>query len=232
MNLNLGRDRCCTLPFKRDIIGPQGPQGNFGPIGGIGHTGNFGALGPQGATGLCYRGYKGNPGLVGAQGGITGTQGAPGPPGTTGPNGSTGINFYFNIAGATSYNSSPVNLTSFGTPNPSNQIYLGQTGFAVKWSVFETWSDPSTNFGVVLNNGVTNHYPKVYTSNPSGSTAYAVLNYNGNNTLGSGNDILDLTSVGATTYSINLYQYTNFGTVNINAGATANFSISFIPTNL
>ena len=57
MNLNLGRDRCCTLPFKRDIIGPQGPQGNFGPIGGIGHTGNFGALGPQGATGLCYRGY-------------------------------------------------------------------------------------------------------------------------------------------------------------------------------
>jgi hypothetical protein len=229
----LGKDRCCRLPVKKDIIGPQGAQGNYGPIGEIGLTGNFGPLGPQGATGLCYRGYKGPQGLPGAQGGSTGSQGAPGPAGTTGPNGATGINFYFNIAGATSYNSSPVNLTSFGTPIPGNQIYLGANYYSIKWSVFETWSDPYNNFGVVLNNGNNNYYPEVYTSYPSGSTAYAILNNNGFNTLGSGNDILDLTSVGgATTYSINLYQYTNYGPVNINAGETANFSIAFVPTNL
>jgi hypothetical protein len=57
MNLNLGSNRCCNLPFKKDIIGSQGPQGYFGPIGIIGSTGYTGVTGSQGSTGPPGQGY-------------------------------------------------------------------------------------------------------------------------------------------------------------------------------
>jgi hypothetical protein len=229
----LGKDRCCRLPVKKDIIGPQGAQGNNGPIGEIGLTGNFGPLGPQGATGLCYRGYKGPPGLVGAPGGSTGSQGAPGPAGTTGPNGATGINFSFTTNGSTSYSSSFIDLTSLGSPYPNNSIYLPNNNYAINWSIYESWLDPTGNFAVGFNDGATSYYPYVFTANyPSNlgiTSSPAVLNINNSKTFCSGNDYIAFP--GSTAYNIELIQSTNSVTpITIPSDSTVNFSITFVPT--
>jgi hypothetical protein len=228
MYLSIGNNRCCDIIRKKDIIGPQGAQGNYGPIGEIGLTGPTGFTGPQGNTGLCYRGYKGNDGLAGPQGGLTGPQGSIGPIGPTGPGGSTGISFSITTTGSTSY-TSYFDLTGLpGNSGPYN-INLSANDYAISWSIYESWYDPSNNFAVRFNDG-TYIYPYVFsTTLNSTQNSPAVLNTNNSSiTFGSGNDLFS--SSGITSYSVELIQSTNNITgVTIPSGSSINFSITFTP---
>lgn len=222
MNLNLGRDRCCTFPFKRDINGPQGDQGNFGQLGEIGLTGPTGATGFQGATGLCYRGYKGPQGAIGKPGGLVGPIGAIGPSGPIVPkSNSINSNFSFITNDLAFYDSIPVDLTSFAISSFNNTITPKlTTTYSINWSFFGSWTDSNSNFAIRLNNGTTS-YPNVFTIN----TPY-VLNTNGNNLYGIGNDLINLTN---TTYTIELIQWTtSVNTIDI-SNQIINFSITLIP---
>jgi len=232
MNLNLGRDRCCTLPFKRDIIGSQGDQGNFGQLGEIGLTGSTGATGFQGATGLCYRGYKGPQGARGNQGGPTGPQGAIGPVGTTGPGESSSLNFSFTTQELTTYYSDYTDLTAFPGASPSYNIYLSNNTYAISWSIYESWSDPYCNFAVRFKDSFNNyHYPYVFRANFPDPPGYlntpCVLNTDSSKTFGSGNDLFISTI--NTNYSIELIQKTNGSRIFIPSDSTVNFSITFVP---
>jgi len=222
MNLNLGRDRCCTLPFKRDIIGSQGDQGNFGQLGEIGLTGPTGATGFQGATGLCYRGYKGPQGPRGNPGGLIGPRGAIGPAGLTVPDSnSININFSFITIDLASYDSIPVDLTSFAISSVNNVLTPTiATTYSIKWSFFGSWTDSNSNFAVRFNNGTTS-YPNVFTI-----VTPSVLDTNGTNLYGIGNDIINLTN---TTYTIELIKWTTSGNSIDLSNQIINFSITLIP---
>jgi hypothetical protein len=222
MNLNLGRDRCCTLPFKRDINGPQGSQGNFGQLGEIGLTGSTGVTGPQGATGLCYRGYRGPQGPRGNPGGLIGPLGAVGPAGLTVPSSnSININFSFITIDLASYDSIPVDLTSFAISPINNTITPPlATTYSINWSFFGSWTDSNSNFAVRFNNG-TSSYPNVFTN-----ITPCVLYTNGTNLYGIGNDIINLTN---TTYTIELIKWTTSGNTIDVSNQIINFSITLNP---
>jgi len=231
MNLNLGRDRCCTLPVKRDINGPQGSQGNFGQLGEIGLTGSTGVTGFTGATGLCYRGYKGPQGLQGYQGGPTGPQGAIGPTGSIVPStNSINCNFSFTTNESASYDLNPVDLTNFATSPISNTITpILATNYSINWTIFESWTDPNTNFAVRFNNGAYS-YPIIFSADYPISSGFnntpCVIYTNGTNLYGIGNDFINLTN---SFYNIELIQWTTSGnTINI-PNKTVNFSITFVP---
>lgn len=222
MNLNLGRDRCCTIPFKRDIVGIQGDQGNFGQLGEIGLTGSTGATGFQGATGLCYRGYKGSQGPQGNPGGLIGPLGQPGPRGIIVPSSnSLNCNFSFITNEFASYDLVPIDLTSFAISPISNVLTpILATTYAIHWTIFGSWTDPNSNFAVRFNNGAYS-YPNIFTDlTPS------VLHTNGTILYGFGNDIITLTN---TSYTIELIHWSTSGyTVDI-SNKTINFSITLVP---
>lgn len=222
MNLNLGRDRCCTLPFKRDIVGIQGDQGNFGQLGEIGLTGSTGATGFQGATGLCYRGYRGPQGPRGNPGGLIGPLGAIGPSGLIVPlSNSLNCNFSFITTDLASYDSIPVDLTSFATSSVNNVLTPPlATTYSIKWSFFGSWTDSNSNFAVRFNNGA-HSYPNVFTL-----VTPSVLHTNGTNIYGIGNDIISLSN---TSYTIELIQWTTSGNNISIPNKTINFSITLIP---
>lgn len=222
MNFNLGRDRCCTLPVKRDINGPQGSQGNFGQLGEIGLTGSTGVTGSQGATGLCYRGYRGPQGPRGNPGGLVGPLGAIGPSGLIVPSSnSINSNFSFITTDLASYDSIPIDLTSFAISSVNNVLTpLLATTYSIKWSFFGSWTDSNSNFAVRFNNGTTS-YPNVFTI----VTPY-VLHTNGNNLYGIGNDIINLTN---STYTIELIKWTTSGNIIDISNQIINFSITLIP---
>lgn len=222
MNLNLGRDRCCILPFKKDIVGSQGPQGFFGPIGKIGSTGYTGVTGSQGSTGLCYKGYKGPQGSQGYPGGITGPQGPIGPSGniiTT--SNSLNCNFSFTTNGLASYDLNYVDLTSFATSSITNVLTpLIAKNYSIYWTIFESWTDPNTNFAVRFNNG-SYFYPTVFTL-----VTPSVLHTNGSKLYGIGHDIIYLNN---TSYTIELIQWTTSGNIINIPNKTINFSITIVP---
>lgn len=222
MNLNLGRDRCCTLPFKRDIIGIQGDQGNFGQLGEIGLTGSTGATGFQGATGLCYRGYKGPQGSQGNPGGLTGPIGYPGPSGPIVPlSNSLNCNFSFITNEFASYDLFPKDLTSFAISPISNVLTptLANT-YAINWTIFSSWTDPNANFAVRFNNG-SYSYPTVFTL-----VTPSILNTDGSNLYGIGNDIIYLSN---SSYNIELIQWTTSGNTIHIPNKTIKFSITLVP---
>jgi hypothetical protein len=232
MNLNLGSNRCCNLPFKKDIIGSQGPQGYFGPIGIIGSTGYTGVTGSQGSTGLCYKGYKGPQGSQGYPGGITGPQGPIGPSGniiTT--SNSINCNFTFTINGLASYDLNYVDLTSFATSSITNILTpLRANNYSIYWTIFESWTDPNTNFAVRFNNGGELIYPTVFSADYPLSSGFlntpSILYTNGTYNYGSGNDFIFLNN---TPYSIELIQWTTSGNTISIPSKTINFSITIVP---
>lgn len=231
MNLNLGRDRCCTLPFKRDIIGIQGDQGNFGQLGEIGLTGSTGATGFQGATGLCYIGYKGPQGSQGSPGGLTGPIGDPGPSGPTlESSNSLNCNFSFTTNEFASYDSEPKDLTSFAISPISNVLTpLISKNYSINWTIFSSWTDPNSNFAVRFNNG-SHFYPKVFSADYPKFFGFnntpSVLYTNGSNLYGIGNDIIYLSN---SSYNIELIQWTTSGNTIYIPNKTIKFSITLVP---
>lgn len=222
MNLNLGRNRCCLLPFKRDNIGPQGDQGNIGQLGEIGLTGSTGATGFQGATGLCYRGYKGPQGARGLPGGLVGPRGAVGPSGIIVPTtNSLNTNFSFITNDFAFYDSNPIDLTSYAFQPINNTITPTlNTTYSIKWSFFGSWTDSNSNFAVRFKNGSTS-YPFVFTNDTP-----SILNTNGTFLCGIGNDIINLTN---TTYTIELIKWTTSENIIDFSNRIINFSITLIP---
>lgn len=225
----LGSNRCCVNNVFKGITGEDGKIGVAGPIGIMGYTGSTGITGPQGATGLCYRGYKGPQGFIGPQGGSQGNAGPIGPVGLAGPTGSTGstgsnrnLNFSFTTSTTSSY-SSPgyTDLTNLASGSVSNIITLGSGTYAINFEINEDWTDTGNKFYVGFYNGLTYEYSTVFTqttplvlnTNTSISKMYCI-----------GNDLINLT---ATNYTINLFQSTTSGTINI-PSKTVNFSITFI----
>jgi hypothetical protein len=221
----LGSNRCCVNNVFKGITGSDGKIGIAGPIGIMGYTGSAGISGPQGATGLCYRGYKGPQGFIGQQGGLTGNTGPIGPVGPTGPTGPTvsnrNLNFTFTTSIGASYSSSGfTDLTSLASGAVTNTILLGAGTYAINFEINEDWTDTGNKFYVGFNNG-----------SPINSTVFTgakplVLNTNTSKMYGIGNDVVTFSSI-IDTYTIELFQSTTSGTINI-PSKTVNFSITFI----
>jgi hypothetical protein len=221
LKMNLGSDRCCVNNIVKGIIGQDGKIGLAGPIGIMGYTGSTGAFGPQGATGLCYRGYKGAQGAVGAQGGLTGNTGPIGPVGSTGPGVTQNLNFSFTTSTPTSYSTVYTDLTTLASGSVSNTITLGPGTYAANFEINEDWIDTGNKFYVSFNNGpsinsivFTQTTPLVLTTNTNTNKMY-----------GTGNDVVTFSS--SSTYTINLFQSTTSGSINI-SGKKVNFSVTFI----
>ena len=217
----LGSNRCCVNNLFKGITGSDGKIGVAGPIGSMGHSGSTGAVGPQGATGLCYRGYKGPQGFIGPQGGLTGNAGPIGPVGPAGPTGSNqNLNFSFTTSIGASYSTSYIDLTSLASGAVTNTILLGAGTYAINFEINEDWTDTGNKFYVGFNNG-----------SPINSTVFTgakplVLNTNTSKMYGIGNDVVTFSSI-IDTYTIELFQSTTSGTINI-PSKTVNFSITFI----
>ena len=220
----LGSNRCCDLPVNKTVVGSPGYDGFYGPIGTIGLTGSTGVTGYQGATGLCYRGYKGPQGVIGPQGGTIGPQGFVGPAGTTGSRPFMPKNVSFTMVVYGSYNSDDdTDLTTLGTPTPSNNVVLNAGSYAISWEVNESWSDLFNQFYVRFYKSSQSvyEYPTVFIfSKP------AIL-YSTNYTIyGIGNDLF-IASGG--NYTIELLQTTTNTTPIILSNQNINFSITFVP---
>lgn len=225
--MNLGKNRCCsTNIYKVPNVGPQGAIGLYGVIGEKGDTGSTGVTGPAGHTGLCYRGYKGAQGPIGPQGGLTGDTGPIGPvgPAASFPNpNAINTNFSFTIKVPESYNNiSFSNLITLATTSPSNTITLSDGTYMINYEINENWNDSSAKFYVSFRKSspLTNYNSSVFNN-----TTSLVLNTNGTNLYGIGNDYITLTSG---LYNIELWQSTNSTTQIDISGKIVKFSITFV----
>jgi hypothetical protein len=229
----LGRDRCCQIPIKKDVIGSQGHNGFYGAIGEFGNTGSTGNSGFQGATGLCYRGYNGPQGAKGFQGSTNGPQGLPGPNGFTNNNirNSINCNFNFEIKDLASfhYSSNFINLTNFANSYINNSVRLKPKKYIISFSIYESWSDPNNNFFIMLNNNKNNKnttfMPEIFNLNLP-----CVLSSTNKFITFSGNDIIDLTLQDEDEfYSIELFQSTISNNRIVLSRQKVKFNITFIP---
>lgn len=224
--MNLGKNRCCsTNIYKAPNVGSQGEDGRPGPIGEKGDTGSTGVTGPAGHTGLCYRGYKGAKGPIGAQGGLTGDTGPVGPVGPIDTSGvPNAINKYFSftiqLVDASYNNISFSDLTTLATTLPSNTITLSDGTYMINYEINENWNDFTAKFYVRFRK-----LTSTYTSFVFNDTTSLVLNTNGSNLYGIGNDYINLLSG---TYNIELWQSTNSTTPIDISGKMVNFSITFV----
>jgi hypothetical protein len=224
-NMNLGNSRCCNI--VSGAVGPQGAtgaQGSYGPIGEIGITGSTGSTGYIGSTGICYRGYKGTQGYKGAQGGITGNTGSPGPQGESGSlSSSQNVYFTFTINNGESYNSTGfTELTSLASIPIENTIRLTKRNYVVSFEINENWTDTTSNMYFTLDNG-TNQYSYVFNPN---NLSYLVLNTNGTNLYGIGNDAVFTLPID--TYTIKIFQTTTSSLPIQIGGKNVKFSITFV----
>lgn len=222
--MNLGKNRCCsTNIYKAPNAGPQGAIGLYGVIGEKGDTGSTGVTGPEGHTGLCYRGYKGAKGPIGPQGGSTGDTGPVGPAGPDASLPSTNaqnVKFQFTVSNGSYNNTQFTDLTTLATTLPSNTITLSDGNYMINYEINEYWYDPSAKFYVSFKKILTTHKSIVFND-----TSSLVLNTNGTNLYGIGNDYITLTYG---LYNIELWQSTNSSSPIDISDKTVNFSITFV----
>ena len=221
--MSLGNRRCCINKVNNNE-GPQGAIGAYGPIGEIGITGSTGSTGPDGSTGLCYRGYKGPQGSIGPQGGTTGPTGPIGEIGSSGIQQSLNLTFTFSTIPLASYDAIGfTDLTSFATTPISNALLLSIGKYAIKFEIYENWTDTDSKFYVRLNDGSSYIYSYVFKPLTS---SYLALNNSSTNLYGIGNDTVTITNFGL--HTIELLQSTNSSSPILIPNKTVNFSITFV----